>query len=60
LDVAKGLTYLHSHNILHLDIKSPNILLNREAGAKISDVGLGKTVKQADANTRKDALLLNL
>jgi len=50
LDVAKGLTYLHS--LLLLDIKSPNILLNREAAAKISDVGMSKAVGKSDANTR--------
>jgi serine/threonine protein kinase len=42
LDVAAGLVYLHRHGIVHLDVKTPNILLNNEHKAKISDVGLGK------------------
>lgn len=44
MDICCGLTYLHSHRILHLDIKSPNILLSDNWSAKISDIGLGRTV----------------
>jgi serine/threonine protein kinase len=42
MDVASGLHFLHSKNIVHMDIKSPNILLNRHYQAKIADVGLAK------------------
>lgn len=43
LDIAKGLHYLHSRNIVHLDLKSPNVLLTlKKEQAKISDVGLAK------------------
>ena len=38
LDVARGLNYLHASKILHLDLKSPNVLLSAEFEAKISDV----------------------
>ena len=44
LSVAKGLCFLHSKNIAHLDMKTPNILLNENLAAKIADVGLGKLV----------------
>ncbi len=27
IDIAKGLVFLHSRRIVHLDLKSPNILL---------------------------------
>ena len=40
LDVAKGVYFLHSHRIMHLDLKSPNILLSADNTAKIADVGL--------------------
>lgn len=40
IGVAEGLTYLHSKNILHKDLKSNNILLNDTYCPKISDFGL--------------------
>jgi serine/threonine protein kinase len=42
LDVALGLAFLHGHEIVHLDIKSGNVLLARNLTAKISDVGLAR------------------
>ncbi|CAL8468908.1 g8449 [Coccomyxa elongata] len=45
LDVARGLSYLHSNRIAHLDIKSGNVLLTREGKAKIADVGLAQMVQ---------------
>lgn len=40
LDVCKGLDYIHSHNILHCDLKTDNILLDCNNKAHISDMGL--------------------
>ncbi|KAK9812676.1 hypothetical protein WJX72_001681 [[Myrmecia] bisecta] len=42
LDIARGLHFLHSHKIVHFDLKSANILLGRDYTAKIADVGLAK------------------
>jgi serine/threonine protein kinase len=44
---VRGLTFFHTHNILHLDMKSPNILLNA-AGAKIADIGLGRKMEEGE------------
>ncbi|KZV54214.1 hypothetical protein F511_36782 [Dorcoceras hygrometricum] len=48
LDAAEGLSYLH-HDcvppIVHRDVKSNNILLDEDFGAKISDFGVAKFVK---------------
>ncbi|KAL3141044.1 hypothetical protein ABBQ32_005555 [Trebouxia sp. C0010 RCD-2024] len=47
LDIAKGLAYLHSRKIIHLDLKSHNILLGRGGVAKIADVGLAKIMSNS-------------
>ncbi|PWA91332.1 protein kinase-like domain, Phloem protein 2-like protein [Artemisia annua] len=47
IDAAKGLRFLHDPNgtqqrVLHCDIKSANILLDKNMTAKVSDFGLSK------------------
>ncbi|MFS7950593.1 putative protein kinase RLK-Pelle-CrRLK1L-1 family [Helianthus anomalus] len=47
VDAARGLNHLHNHvgkhqSVIHRDIKSSNILLDRNWIAKISDLGLSK------------------
>ncbi len=36
MDVARGLDKMHSRHIIHLDLKSPNILLTASGTAKIA------------------------
>ncbi|KAK1368734.1 receptor-like protein kinase HSL1 [Heracleum sosnowskyi] len=47
MDAAEGLSYLH-HDcvppIVHRDVKSNNILLNEDFGARVADFGLAKAV----------------
>ncbi|XP_059663296.1 probable LRR receptor-like serine/threonine-protein kinase At1g07650 isoform X2 [Cornus florida] len=43
--IARGLTYLHEESrlkIVHRDIKTSNVLLDKDLNAKISDFGLAK------------------
>jgi serine/threonine protein kinase len=45
MDIAKGLAVLHAENILHRDLKSLNVLLDKNYRAKLSDFGLA-TLKE--------------
>ena len=41
-DVAYGLAYLHSKNIIHCDLNAGNVLLTESLRAKIADFGVAK------------------
>ncbi|KAK9794056.1 hypothetical protein WJX73_000968 [Symbiochloris irregularis] len=47
LDVARGIHALHIRNMVHCDIKSPNILLTKNWDAKVADVGLARPLFSA-------------
>lgn len=45
LDIARGLAFLHGEStlkVVHRDIKTTDVLLDKDLNAKISDFGLAK------------------
>lgn len=42
LDLARGLSYLHSQKIVHRDVKTENMLLDKNRTVKIADFGVAR------------------
>ena len=50
--MLRGLHFLHNKRIVHMDLKSPNILLTRHGVAKLADVGLAKVIRDRNYITQ--------
>lgn len=61
LDAAKGVLQLHSHKppILHRDLKSPNMLVDRHWRVKVTDFNLSRMVKSGSSNASVTSMLAN-
>lgn len=46
LDLSRGLSYLHSQKIVHRDVKSENMLLDKKMKLKIADFGVARVEAQ--------------
>nr|WIL59845.1 nodulation protein [Melilotus officinalis] len=42
LDIARGMNYLHSQKIVHRDVKTENMLLDKSRTVKIADFGVAR------------------
>jgi hypothetical protein len=60
LDAAEGLSYLH-HDcvppIVHRDVKSNNILLDEDFGARVADFGVAKVVESNGKGTKSMSVI---
>ena len=46
LPVCKALRALHARNILHRDLKSANVFLEKSGNAKLGDLNVSKVAKK--------------
>ncbi|RXW24190.1 hypothetical protein EST38_g1647 [Candolleomyces aberdarensis] len=56
-EVAEGLTYLHSKDIVHGDLRGGNVLISEDGVARLSDFGLSKFL--TDCNKGLTSLPIN-
>jgi serine/threonine protein kinase len=58
--LMRGVAYMHSKHIMHLDLKPPNILVFEDGSVKISDFGLSNFIINYDdpANKTMDVMTL--
>ncbi|CAL1717215.1 unnamed protein product [Somion occarium] len=48
LEIGQGLAYLHQENIIHADLRGPNILVDSDWGVRLADFGMAE-IKGADS-----------
>ncbi|XP_061337448.1 serine/threonine-protein kinase STY46-like [Gastrolobium bilobum] len=51
IDVAKGMNYLHQHNIIHRDLKAANLLMDENCIVKVADFGVARVKAQSGVMT---------
>ena len=54
LDAAKGMLFLHGEGIIHRDLKSANLLVDRSYRVKVCDFGLARTLGSTVGGSRRE------
>ncbi|CAL4986084.1 unnamed protein product [Urochloa decumbens] len=52
--IARGLRYLHKRNVVHLDVKPSNILLDSDMNPKITDFGITRVLNHKGVHICSD------
>ncbi|CAN6373424.1 unnamed protein product [Urochloa humidicola] len=52
--IAEGLCYLHKENVVHLDVKPSNILLDSDMSPKITDFGIARVLNHKGVDIYSD------
>jgi serine/threonine protein kinase/DNA-binding beta-propeller fold protein YncE len=56
--VADGLAYAHSFNVVHRDVKPDNIFILKDGTVKITDFGIARTVDYEQTHLTKTGVML--
>jgi serine/threonine protein kinase len=61
LDAAKGMNYLHSSDppVIHRDLKSPNLLVDKHWTIKICDFNLSRAIEESGGNVMSSLAATN-
>ncbi|KAG6547115.1 hypothetical protein Mapa_011367 [Marchantia paleacea] len=51
IDIAQGMDYLHSQGVLHLDLKSHNLVLAENMRVKVTDFGVARLQSECESMT---------
>ncbi|GMI35026.1 hypothetical protein TrCOL_g9093, partial [Triparma columacea] len=55
LDIAYGMTYLHTHRVIHQDLKSLNVLIDFRGKGKVADFGRSKSDSMSSTTDQKES-----
>lgn len=56
--MLEGLSYLHSQNVIHRDIKNANILMAPDGTIKFCDFGLSRKIQKTFASSKQREILM--